>query len=123
MRHRGYTLVELLVVLALLSIVLISVVGLLSKVSEKQRDMQERILNDIASVRVVKDMEQALDGCIDVNVEAMQVTIMTSTKTIVIRSADFNTEDEVTFERDENKPYVIVNMGGEQYWIPILREG
>ena len=119
-KRQGFTVFELVVVMVLISLILFIVAKLGVSLTKQYHDTENLIGRTLSTVRIVKTVETIVSGCQSVEVESDRITALSSKGLVNINVSDFPQIENLIFIRSGDN--IIINIGGEQYWVPILPE-
>ena len=117
---KGYTLVELVIVLIVSSLILMGGYDLFGSMFKQYDDTFEKGSKPTQILRVINTVEEAVTGCISVDVTPQMIEVTSSKGLVKIGAEDFPGIENLVFAQIDNT--VIISVGGDQYCIPILLE-
>ena len=120
MRKKGYTLIELMISTLIISMLLIICSFMITQIMQQHKDMVNLVDRTLSDIRIVKTVEEAVDGCISVDVEPETITVVKSKGPLIIEANNMTKAGNLVFARVGDR--IVVDIGGEQYWIPIIPE-
>lgn len=119
---RGYTLVELLVVIIIIGFILAFGAELFGSTINKFEGTRVKTVDAVSDIKSIVYIDKLLQGCDGVEIIDNSLVIKRSTGIESFKAGKFGKENEdITFTKyEDNGTKILINIGGEEYCLPVI---